>query len=461
MGLGPLPGSPRRGFQDPVQSFPRRFRVAFGLPGRAESELGRRQGGVDRQDGGENLDRFVRSAETGQRVAPSRPGVQVVRVDLRCPPEMAFSLLHLIPFGQHQRQVEARFPVLGIEGDRLPQAFLGGRFVSEVDESHGDVEEGLGIVRQGAERRFKRREGERRLTGAHRLGAAREDGPAAHIERLHRRVEGIGVADRDLPVPRQVIGRLFPASETSQGEPDPVVDGGALGLSVERLREVLERSLEAAGLELHPTETGKGRRVVGVEFENAAAFFCCLLGVVKVQHRVGAPRPCCEIVGRELENLVERRDGAFVVTVVRVGDRAVVGPAGVGRVERFSVAQCGLGDPPEVVDEVELTHVPEGGRELKAIRTRLLEQTVERIAGGAQLFLDGLLVVVGTRPVERKKLWLGVARSRCEHERGGKGSGDDPRGGGPVAPQAAGRRCRRHGVASAVAGEPSPRTRVT
>ena len=120
-----------------------------------------------------------------------------------------------------------------------------------------------------------------------------------------------------------------------------------------------------------------------------------------------------------------------------------------------------MGDPPEVVDEVELTHAPEGGRELKAIRTGLLEQTVERIAGGSQLFLDGLLVVVGTRPVERKKLWLGVARSRCEQERGGKNRGDDPCGGGPVAPRAAGRRRRRHGVASAVAGEPSPRTRVT
>ena len=105
--------------------------------------------------------------------------------------------------------------------------------------------------------------------------------------------------------------------------------------------------------------------------------------------------------------------------------------------------------------------MPEGGGELKAIRTRLLEQTVERIAGGTQLFLDGLLVVVRTRPVERLELRLGVARSRWKQERGSKNRGNEPSGGGPVTPGVAGRPLRSHGVASAVTGEPAPRTRVT
>ena len=259
VGLGPLPGRAGCGFQDPVQGRPGRLRVAGDLLGRTEREPGGRQGGVDGEHIVEDRDRFAGPAEAGQGVRPARPCVQIVRVDLRRAPELPFRRLVVVPFGQDQRQVVAGLAVVGVERDRLPQPLLRGRLVAEFDERHRDVEHGLRVARQGLERRFERREGELRVAGAHRLGAAREVGVAADVQRLHRGQEWILVADRDLLVACQVVRRLLPPSQPAQGPPDAVMDDGALGLALECLREMLDRLLEAAGLELHAAETEPGR----------------------------------------------------------------------------------------------------------------------------------------------------------------------------------------------------------
>ena len=102
----------------------------------------------------------------------------------------------------------------------------------------------------------------------------------------------------------------------------------------------------------------------------------------------------------------------------------------------------------------------EGGCKLEAIRVGFLEQAVEDLAGGAQLLLHGLFVVVGPRPFDRLQGRLRPARCRREGQADGEGRGG--RHYGRLGPRAAGCLPRHgHGVPPEVDGEPCPRTRVT